>query len=137
MGILDKLELDTLLLAAILVTLIAQILLGQRGRETQLLRRHNDRLIQSLSSPAFDHELTRATLIEASVMAEIDTKLHELQEMNFEQFSIKLAEVGHPEVSDSKRQRIWDMIRNGPMAALGGKLFDKLLGLFNKTMGFG
>lgn len=131
------LDLDTLLLAAILVALILQIWLTLRGSGGRDLARHNDRLARALDAPGLARDLERSILLEAALAAQIEAGFERFREMPREELEAALATAGYRTTEEQVIERIKGFFTRERAGAFGEKLFEKLLGLFNKTIGLG
>lgn len=131
------LDLDTLLLAAILVALILQIWLTLRGSGGRDLARHNDRLARALETPDLARQLERSILLEAALAAQIEARFEYFGEMPLEELEAALATAGYRTSEEQMIERIKGFFTRDRARAFGDKLFEKLLGLFNKTIGLG
>ncbi|MGV3730974.1 MAG: hypothetical protein ACO1NN_09485 [Sphingopyxis sp.] len=132
----DTFSLDTLLLVAILVALLAQIALHLRGGGDRDAARHNRRLAGALDSDDFAVNLRHSALLEATLMAEIEAELESLRGLDAAGLERALADTGV--AATPRRLAALRRIFGGDkVKELGSKLFDKMLGLFNKLVGLG
>lgn len=132
----DTFSLDTILLVAILVALLAQIALHLRGGGGRDAARHNRRLAGALDSDDFAVNLRHSALLEATLMAEIEAELESLRGLDAAGLERALADTGV--AATPRRLAALRRIFGGDkVKELGSKLFDKMLGLFNKLVGLG
>lgn len=137
MDTIDSLDLNTILLALILLAIVVQIYLSSSSRDRRSLRDHNDRLLRSLNDPDFDRELRRSVLLEAVVATRLDDEFERLGALDIEQIRAMLADEGYLSPNEQFARKLKGWFTRERAGAIGAELFKKVLGIVNKHFGLG